>query len=175
MNIVRSAFGYYETTGNPQDADVVIGHSFGTLTDQTSANYALAEFIAEHAQGRPIVADKMLADAFTPDMPKVNRMVEGEISNTFGKGTGTWGTLLRARAYMEGKGLHHPLMVAQAFHIGRVVMQAQTEKIGMDPIVPANLPRNFDSESKQIWTRSLTLWIPREVFGSFVLRDQGRL
>ena len=173
MNIVSSAFGHYEAVGNPAYADCVIGHSFGTLTERGSVNRALAEYILEHGDDRPVIADRMLVDAFPNRDEDVEKVVEGPISNGRGQGVGTWGTLVEAKAYMEREGLKRPLMVAQAYHIGRVVMQSH--KLGMDPIVPSDPPSFFDRDSEQRWTRSLGMWVPREVIGSLVLRAQKKL
>lgn len=173
MSIIGSALGYYEVIGNPNDADLVIGHSFGTLTDETSANCLLANYILEHASGRPIVADRMLVNAFPATDQAVDRVVEGPISDTVGKGVGTWGTLVEAQAFMQERSLSCALMVAQAHHIGRIAMQAR--RLGIGLVVPKGLPAHFDPESDQRWTRGLGWWLPREVFGSWVLRAQGKL
>jgi hypothetical protein len=173
MNIVSSAFGHYEVTGDPASADVLIGHSFGTLTDEGSANGSIANFILQNAGDRPIVADRMLVNAF-PDLDAaIDHVAEGPISNGVGQGVGSWGTLVEAKDFMKREGLTTALMVGQAHHIGRVVMQAK--KLGIDSIVPAGLPDQFDPDSDQRWTRSLGMWVPREVIGSFVLRAQKKL
>ena len=172
MNILKSALGHYETKGRIEDADVIVGHSFGTLTDETSANRQLAEYILDHVDGRPIVVDRNLADAFPGDH-RIDLVVEGEVSDARGNGVGTWGTLIEAKGFMETHELSKPLMIAQAYHIGRVAMQAQ--KLQMDAIIPGNLPTRFDRESAQPWTRSRTMWVPREVIGSLVLKSQGKL
>lgn len=173
MNIVCSALGHYETIGNPADADVVIGHSFGTSTDEASVNRALADFILQHADGRPIVADRTLVDAFPAGGRDVKRIFEGPVSDSLGQGAGSWGALVDAKVYMDGKGLRSALMVAQAHHIGRVVMQAK--KLGIESIVLPDLPARFDPSSEQRCTRSLGMWVPREVLGSLVLRSQNKL
>lgn len=173
MGIVSSALGRYESSGNPDDADVVVGHSFGTLVDVDSVNREIANFALRAADGRPIVADRMLVDAFPHRDKDVDYVAEGPISNSVGQGVGTWGTLLEAKTYMERKGLKVALMIGQAHHIGRVAMQAK--KLGIPSIVPANLPNRFDPESEQRWTRSLGMWLPREILGSFILRAQKKL
>jgi hypothetical protein len=173
MNIVKSALGYYETSGNPKLADCIIGHSFGTLTGESSVNRALAEYILGLCEGRPIIADRMLVEAFPGKDEQVAHVVEGPISNLIGQGVGSWGTLVEACAYMQEHGLYLPAMVAQAHHIGRVVMQA--EKLGITSVVPPDVPRTFDGASGQIWTRSVLWWVPREIGGSLVLRAQGKL
>lgn len=174
MNILRSATGHYEKAGNPADADTIIGHSFGTSTHGESPNGALARFILDNENGQPIIVDRTLADAF-PKSTLLDVVVEGAVSNSIGTVGGSWGILVEAKEYMDGAELTRPLMVAQAFHIGRVAMQA--EKIGMRHIIiPEGLPRIFDTESsQQPWTRSVSNWVPREVAGSLVLRSQGKL
>jgi len=173
MNIIRSALGHYETIGNPDDADCVIGHSFGTLTGEGSANRALAHFILDNAAGRPVVADHMLVNSFLHGDDTVSYVIDGPIVNYVGQGVGSWGTLVGAKAFMEQEGLNSALMVAQKHHIGRVMMQAK--KLNMLTIAAPNLPGHFDPDSDQIWTRSLAMWLPREIIGSLVLRAQHKL
>lgn len=173
MNIFESATGHYAATGNPADADVIVGHSFGTSTNRESPNGALARFILNAKVGQPIVVDRVLAEAF-PNSTSIAVVVDGATSNATGSVGGSWEILAEAKRFMDEKGLRSPLMVAQAFHIGRVAMQAT--RVGMgNVIVPEDLPAVFDEESRQAWTRSASLWLPREVVGSFVLRSQGKL
>ncbi len=173
MNIIRSALGQYEAIGCSKDADVIVGHSFGTLTCEDSANRAIADFAIQAANGRPIVADRMLVNAFPRGDEDVDHVVEGPISNNIGQGVGSWGTLLGAKAFMEREGLGVALMVGQAHHIGRVARQAK--KLGIPSVVPADLPNRFDPESEQRWTRSVGMWLPREIIGSLVLRARQKL
>lgn len=173
MNIIESAFGKYETSGKVTDADIIVGNSFGTSTHSESSNAAIARFILANEQGQPIVVDRTLAGAF-PYSRLLDVVVDGAVSNNIGTVGGSWGILVEAKKYMNDNELSHPMMAAQAFHVGRVAMQA--EKLGMTNIViPEGLPRNFDISSEQPWTRSLGAWVPREIIGSFVLRGQGRL
>lgn len=174
MNIIESAFGKYKTSDEVTDADIIVGNSFGTSTHAESPNAAIARFILANEQGQPIVVDRTLADAFLPKSRLLNIVVDGAVSNAVGSIGGSWGILVEAKEYMDENELSHPMMAAQAFHVGRVAMQA--EKLGMTNIViPKGLPRNFDQSSEQPWTRSLGAWVPREIIGSFVLRGQGRL
>jgi hypothetical protein len=173
MNIIESAFGKYEISGKPTDADIIVGNSFGTSTHPESSNAAIARFILANEQGQPIVVDRTLADAF-PQSRLIDVVVDGAVSNNIGTVGGSWGILVEAKRYMDDNELSHPMMAAQAFHVGRVAMQA--EKLGMtNVIIPEGLPRNFDLNSEQPWTRSLGAWVPREIIGSFVLRSQNRL
>lgn len=173
MNIIESAFGKYEVSGKAADADIIVGNSFGTSIHSESPNAAIARFILANEQGQPIIVDRTLASAF-PKSTRFDVVVDGAISNTIGSVGGSWGVLVEAKKYMDETALHRPLMAAQAYHVGRVAMQA--EKLGMaNIIIPDGLPRNFDKQSEQQWTRSLGAWVPREIIGSYVLRGQGRL
>ena len=173
MNIIESARGNYYPIGKISDADCVIGHSFGTMTGPDSVNYALAIYLSERADMRPIIVDRTLADASPKEDEAFAHIVEGEISNSVGKGVGTWGTLVESKKFMAVNELSTALMVAQACHIGRVVKQAR--KLGIESVVPKGLPDMFEPHSDQRWTRSKDMWVPREVLGSFVLRVQGKL
>ncbi len=173
MNIVQSALGHYEVTGNPDDADCVIGNSFGTSVGENSVNRLLATLIIVRAKDRPIIADRTLVNAFPDGDAQVAHVVEGPVTNNFNQGVGTWGTLVEAKQFMESEGLEHAMMTGQAHHIGRIAMQS--DKLDIRFSVPANLPDQFDSESEQPWTRSLLLWLPREILGSLVLRAQNQI
>lgn len=173
MNIYDSARGRYEVTGDPATADMVIVHSFGTSLGEGSPNHELAKFALNIADGRVIVGDRSVVNAFPNKDDDVGHVVEGPITNAIGQGVGTWGALVVARRYMQENDLHRPIMVAQAHHIGRVVRQGL--KLGIDFVVPEDLPANFDLTSGQWCTRSEGLWVPREVLGSLVLRAKGQL
>ncbi len=176
MEILRSALGRYEPVGNPTEVDCIIGHSFGTSIDPESPNGQLATFITEFNldSGLHVIADRTLANAFYED-DQLTCIVDGPISNGVGQGVGTWGTFLEAVKFMKEQGLERPLLVAQAHHIGRVTMQARHPDIALDPVVPDCLPADFDTKSDQLWTRSLPLWLMREIPGAYVLRRQGKL
>ena len=175
MNIVRGAItGDYETSGIPAEADVVMGHSFGTNTSMYGVNRQIAEHAIFQAQDRlQIIVDETLAEAFPAWGREPDVITGGPISTTLGGGTGTWGSLLQARDFMNQQGYEQPLMVAQAFHVGRVALQAR--KLGMKPILPPDLPKQFDADSAQLWTRSRRLWIPREMAGLAYLKLKGQI
>lgn len=172
MNIILSALGRVETTGMPSEGDIIVGHSYGTTHEPGSANNMLGLYIAEYAEGRPIFVDRNLADAL-PEGIVADEIEEGEISTGTGGNTGTWGAWLHAREFMRQNGLETALVVAQRCHVGRVALQAC--KLGIPTVIPPGLPDVFDKHSDQWWTRSKTLWVPREVLGSFMLRKQGKL
>jgi hypothetical protein len=155
------------------EADSVIGHSFGTSTDESSVNAQIASQMLLHADGHPMIADRTLVNALPNGDNLMAHIVEGDVTNIQAKGVGTWGTLVEAHQYMEENDLHSPIMIAQAYHISRVVRQAA--KLGIDSIVPEGLPKGFDRASDQIWTRSAVLWVPCNALGSLLLKKRGQL
>jgi hypothetical protein len=127
-----------------------------------------------HAKSRPMIADRTLVNALPKYLQlSVAHIVEGEVTNIKGQGVGTWGTLVSAQEYMEEHNLERPMMIAQAYHVDRVVRQAA--KLGISSIVPRHLPHEFDRKSEQIWTRSLALWLPFNALGSLVLKHRDQL
>jgi len=163
----------YVAQGNIAEADCLIGHSYGTSIDTSSVNHQLAGVMQRHADGRPLIADRTLVDAFPNGDTHMAHVVEGMTTNIKARGVGTWGTLVEAQEYMEENGLSQAMMIAQAYHIKRVVKQAA--KLGMSSIVPEDLPTDFDKDSDQIWTKSPYLWIPFNALGSLILKRRGQL
>lgn len=155
------------------EADSVIGHSFGTSINETSVNASLATQMVAYADGRPMIADRTLVNALPNGDGLMAHVVEGNVTNIKAQGVGTWGTLVEAHQFMEENDLHDPIMIAQAYHIERVVRQAA--KLGIRSIVPDGLPKDFDKTSDQIWTRSAALWVPFNALGSLLLKKRGQL
>jgi hypothetical protein len=165
----------YEATGNPTDEDCLVGHSFGTSTTEASPNHQLATLMLNYANDRPMIADRTLVDAMPDGENLMAHVVDGDVTNLKAQGVGTWGTWLAAKEYMEENGLSRPLVFAHARHIGRAVMQAKNEKLGITSIVPEGLPTDYDKSSEQIWTRASYLWIPMNAVGSILLKKRGQL
>lgn len=176
-NIFTSAIGKYETVGAIENADCIIGHSFGTITDKNSVNAEIARYILG-LNPLPTLVDRTLANAFPayPDgIEQIAAIAEGPVSNTVGQGVGAWGALQEAQEYMSAHNLSKPILVAHACMVGRLAAQTRHRSFTMEAIVPPDLPRNFEPKSEQLWTRTQALWVPREVIGSVVLRMQGKL
>lgn len=164
----------YEVIGDVAQVDSVIGLSFGTSTGPASANRRLADFALGCADGRPLIADRTLVDAMPDGHVPVDHVVEGPVTDGRIHGVGTWGTLAEARTHMEERPLRLPVVVAQAHHGRRVVLQAR--RVGLaDVVVSEGLPADFDPDSQQIWTRSPAFWVPANTLGSLVLRWRGQL
>lgn len=166
MNVfIAAATGRYTEIGNPEEADCVIGQSFGAAENGPGyVNELLASYIIEKTvEGLPLLLQSEIAAAL-PDEYKPALVVKGKPSTSTGDELDSWAVLQRAHIYMKENDLSRPLLVAQAFHVGRVALQAK--KQGMNGlIVPAGLPRDFDPNSIQKWTTNQKDWAKREIPG----------
>lgn len=161
---------------NYPEADCVMAHSFGTSLDPGSPNSRIANTMSMLSDGRPMMADRTVVDAVPSLEPQMAHIVDGAVTNFKNgrpEGIGTWGTLVSCLDYMRAHDLERPLMVAQAYHVGRVMRQAK--KLGIDALQAVNLPVNFDTKSDQIWTRSYALWVPYNALASLVLKRRSQL
>jgi len=197
MGILRSAFSHYDTTENLENVgDAVAVFSFGTSIDQGSVNAELAQTGLLLAGERPLLVDSMIYKALwlsslVSDVETVHEVdtsetlesqpldhitvLDAAISSLPGRGGGSWEALKGAKQIMADHGIEELdlIIVGQAYHVGRVAMQAKTLEI--NPLMPANLTRRFDRKSKQLWTRGLGLWVPYELLGSLELKRRGQL
>lgn len=167
MNVlIAAATGHYTETGNPQEADCVIGQSFGAAEHGPGyVNELLAQYIVEKTGlKRPLLLQHEIAAALPSGSPKSALIIEGNPSTAAGGELDSWAVLEQAHDYMKEHGLSRPLLVAQAFHVGRVALQAKKQGIN-GCIVPAGLPREFDPDSTQKWTTSQINWAMRELPG----------
>lgn len=168
MNVILTALtGKYNQIGNPKEADCVIGFSFGAAEqDPGYVNKLLAEYICHRTSPElPLILQNEIADA----LPKICSRkpalkIEGQPSTISGQGLDSWEVLRRSFGYMKDKNIQRPLLIAQAYHVGRIALQAK--KQGMDKmIVPEDLPDKFDPNSIQPWTTNRTKWAKREIIG----------
>lgn len=169
--------GNYATSSAAEvaQADYVIGHEFASREEgYGSVNEALAEVIAERYAHLRIYAAATVAGALRNIAPEIELagVFDGVSSNTTASQGGTWGELLQAKE-MAGDAAQRPLLVGQAYHVGRIALQAK--KAGLEPIVPAGLPTDFDKQSAQWWCRRPLAWGMREIPGALVLRKRGQL
>lgn len=158
-------------------AEYVLGHEFGTPANGNGSgavNEAIAEEIARHYADRRLYVAETIAEA----LGRIDRGIEiagvfeGISSDTTNTHGGSWEELRQARE-MAGDALQQPILVGQAFHIGRVARQAR--KAGLDPLLPPDLPTAFDPESSQWWCRNRGVWMLRELPGTPVLKLRGQL
>lgn len=170
MQFIKAVSGRYAVAGNPAKADCIMGHSFGTDTSIHSVNRKIAELMHQYADGRPLIADRHIVLADPNGEKAYAHVIDGQITQMDGQ-SGTGKALLNAQAYMAQHSLKRPLMIAQRYHIDRVVKQAH--KLGISSIVPGGLPSQFDKNSKQVWTRSLWLFIPANLLAYIKLKIDG--
>jgi hypothetical protein len=165
MNVlIAAATGYYTELGNPQEADCVIGQSFGAREGEPGyINELLAQYIIDKTDSAlPRILQGEIDAALPEQSPATALVIEGQPSTANGEGLTSWGFLLKAQDFMEENHLHRPLLVAQAFHVGRVTLQAKKQRMdGL--IVPPDLPREFDPDSTQKWTTNRYQWAKREL------------
>jgi hypothetical protein len=121
----------------------------------------------------PRVLQGEIADALPPSSCRPALVIRGELSTSVGNKVDSWAVFEQARSFLAERGLTRPLLVAQAFHVTRVAREA--ERQGMRPIVPRGLPRTFDPESTQPWTRNAALWVLREVTGLLYLKSRAKI
>ncbi len=173
MNYIDLVRGVHPRDTTVLAAEVLVGNSFGTARHKNSVNDVLAGYLKKRAEGRPIIADTMLAQLISgADVHEVR----GDISNTTGEGVGSWGVEVAAKAFMDAHSLQVAEQVAHRRHIARVGMQAVKAGILLNTFPEeSELPYWFDENSEQVWTRNRGLWMVREAIGIPVLRHQGKL
>ena len=174
----RGSFsGNYSPQGNVAEADCVIGHEFAYRENGFgNVNELLAEFIANRFSHLPLFLNHNIAGAIHTIDPVITpeAIFSGKsVDYTANSGEGTWGELMQARSLMNEQKFNKPVLVAQAYHVGRIVLQAKL--LDMEPIAPEGLPADFDPESEQIWTRGPIAWAIREALGAPVLRHRKQL
>lgn len=170
--------GNYGPRGDMRNGDCIIGCEFGAQAGMFwgLANEASAEYIAQSGLMRrlPLLLCSNIARPLEAKFggPKSAKVFEGESSTATAVNQGTRGELLQALEYMNTHNLHAPILIGQARHVGRICLQA--ENLGMEAIVPLDLPERFDPCSSQIWAQGPIPWAIREAIGVPVLRLTGK-
>lgn len=155
--------GEYPVTGTPEEASLVLAHAYGTATYPGSVNSQIADLASRYSTELrvPFVAEHDVTDALY-EGKKPDYIIGGSASNTFGKGGGSFGAIAEAADYIAERRLYSDaLIIGHARHVGRVAVQAQI--FGINPILVPGMPRGFDTDSEQWWTRSPKLWLAREL------------
>lgn len=163
---IAAVTGRYTEIGNPYEADCVIGQSFGVGEHGPGyVNELLAKYIVEKtSEGLPLLLQNEIAAALPEETSAPALVVVGQPSTAAGDELDSWTVLQQAHTFMRENALSRPLLVAQAFHVGRVTLQAKSQ--GMNKlIVPSGLPREFDPTSRQKWTTNRKDWAKREIPG----------
>src|SRR4051794_21191802 len=121
--IKGAVLGRYDPLGDPDAADCVIGHSFGTQHSGTEpngpgpVNELLARFVLERTHDAlPLVLQEEVAEALATFSRRPVEVIRGEASTSVGSKLDSWEVFRRARPFLNDHGLRRPLLVAQAFH-----------------------------------------------------------
>ncbi len=174
MQYLRGAIlSQYEAQGLVRDANCAIGLSFGDSTHDTSVNAYLAKFLGENAGDKPMIVDEALRDSFLDWMPEPALVIPCVMSSPFRSGRSTASNLRYAAGYMKENGLETGLLVVHRNLAGRAAMQGAG--VGLELVVPADLPGGFDSQAKHIWPRSRSAWIAHELLAYPLLKLRGQL
>lgn len=163
----------YETQGDLHQADCVVGFSFGTSINPGSVNAQLGSMMLGFANELPLIMDRTLADAIPNDSTQKPHIIEGEPTHGLNQGLTTQKIWREAQKYMNNNHLERPLIIAQAYHVSRVIEQGA--KLGIQSIVPPDLPTDFDGKSKQFWTRSAHLWLPINAMSRLFLKAHNQI
>jgi hypothetical protein len=139
-------------------------------------NEALAQFVTERYANLPTFMSPTVAEAMEiadPDFVP-EEVFKGKISaGTLALSGGSWQEMSQAKQMLAERGLSHPILVGQAFHVGRVALQAR--KLGLDTLLPPGLPKSFDPSSSQWWCRNRAFWPCRELPGRIYLYLKGQI
>jgi hypothetical protein len=108
-----------------------------------------------------------------PEEIEPELVIEGEPSSFTGKGVDAEYVLEKSVEYMNKNNLENPILVCQASQVGRIALQLI--KLGKSPIVPKDLPKEFDPKSSQFWTRHKLLWAFREVLAIFYFKLKNKI
>lgn len=160
-------------------ADSVIVSEFAVNKrpgDPGKVNCELAQFVLERYPGLPVFLSPDAAEAFTQINPdfEPEAVFAGQISaGTLARAGGSWQEMLQAKDLLAERNLAKPILAGQAFHVGRVALQAR--KLGVDVLLPPGLPRSFDPNSSQWWCRNRVLWLCRELPGQVDLHFKGQI
>lgn len=152
----------YTVHGNVDDADCVIGFSFGYLgvdayEQPGKSNRQLAAFIEEHLSALPLIVQFEINDALkaAPATHVISKSrQEGEYLNS---------REIAEQAFilMQKHGWHNAVIVTHPAMEAR--NDALCSKLGMITITPPGLESiEYDPDSAQPWTRDKESWWKRE-------------
>lgn len=167
-SIVRGAVtGNYPVIGDINEADCVGAHAFGLDMGPDSVNAHLARIANEYGAHLdvPVMMEADVANVHAQTPPTPDFVVSvGATANMTGR-IGAYGALQQFKEFMKEHDLHRPILVGHAHHIGRVAVQAR--KLELNPIIPAGMPRMFNSQDEQKWVRNRRNWVTYETTAAY--------
>lgn len=174
-NLINQAVtGNYSPHGSIDEADCVIGFSFGFRLKNGKiipglSNDDLAHFIEENLGDKPYILQFEIADALSKK--KKDLFVVRKHRNE-GEYLDTSEVALQAIEIMNKHEWHKAAIISHPFHMPRV--DALCQKLGIDTIAPDGLSSvRFDPKSEQEWTRDKKTWAHREKYVIDYFREKG--
>lgn len=134
--------------------------SDGTLASNlASIEYVFTGPYSEKLEALPIYVSHSIYEVLQKQR-RANRVAEvyqGPSARNFTENTGTYGEAIQLKAMLGRDQLHHPALVTSGFNAGMIYEQGR--QLGIDAIIPPDLPRVFDRRSSQLWTKSRVAWM----------------
>lgn len=170
--------GHYPAVSHPSGPDVRLALEFSHRSADSEPGQPNIEIaqrleLAQDESFLPVFASLSIVRAleYMRSDIEVAEIFEGPSAKGLNENTGTWGELSQAKTLMQSYECSRPEILTSGYNIGNVVIQAHA--LGLDPLVPNNLPRSFDSQSDQPWTRNRALWTILAVPRIYKLRKNG--
>ena len=168
-----------------ENADYVAALEFGApnpLSNYGAANEKIARYILEREfteQDKIIIGQCSVTECLKKlTSPRFHDQIftTSETHSTTKGETGAFEeiSLISEKIQLENPEWDKNLLIATHSHlIGRAALHAA--RLDLLPILPPELPSDFDPNSSQWWCRHNSLWITRELPGSIYLKLQGKM
>ena len=168
--------GHYTVIGNLNEAQCVLGFSFGAVGQEPEvrpglSNEDLASYALEHFVHLPKILQREVADAYLCLAPgsQVERINYHRQPTRY---LDTREVAEQAWGIMEHHGWRTAALLAHGHHMPRV--HAVCQRVGISTVALPGLEKiRFCPDSAQRWTRSRQAWFRREVLTIFYYRWQG--
>jgi len=156
-----------------KESDVLIGQSFGVRANNNpgKSNEKLS-CIAKEIQDKysvPLILQWEIAEG-------IQSISDVEVIRQHrrkGKYLDTYEVIAQANNICKKNGWNRVIMLAHPHHCWRCVMAA--EKLGLSVAVVNTMEISYDHLSKQIWTRSPWMFMPRELVARLLYLVTGKI
>lgn len=156
--------GEYKVKGNIDQADCVVGLSFGYRgplgkVSPGLSNQDLAYVAGKHYGKLPKILQFEIADAYVESgFKNATKIIRIEKHRQKGKYLDTYEVLAQALEQMQAHGWKTALLLAHPYHMPRV--QLVCDRLGLKWVATADLEGavEFDPLSTQKWTTGLDKW-----------------
>jgi hypothetical protein len=168
--------GKYTPSGRAEDADCVLGFSFGGIADGNAwrpgdSNEDLARFARDHFAGLPKILQSEIAESYLALCPG-SAVLQISRHRRPGLYLDTREVAEQALDLMRQHDWRTAAVLAQGYHVPRAA--AVCERLGISAVVPPGLEQiRFCLRSAQKWTRGPGAWIRRELLAILFYRWKG--